>query len=78
MNNQYFNCASIMWKKENKTGTLGLSAVFSIWCLEGKILLPTISDPLSSLQQLLTDETKEGKELCHNTKCFNSNFYSHH
>lgn len=45
MINPCFNCGSFMWKEENHIGTLGHSAVFSTCCSEGKILLPTISDP---------------------------------
>lgn len=64
-----------MWKEENHTGTQWYSAVFSTCCLEGKILLPTISDQPSLLQQLLTDETEEGKELYHNIKAYNSSLF---
>lgn len=72
MNNPCFNCGSFMWKEENHIGTLGHSAVFSTCCSEGKILLPTISDPPLILQNLLTNENDEGKEFCHNIRAYNS------
>ena len=71
MNHHCFNCASFMWKEENHTGTLGHSVVFSTCCLEGKTLLPTISDPPLLLQHLLTDQT-EGIEFRHNIRAYNS------
>lgn len=72
MNNPCFNCGSFMWKEENHIGTLGHSAVFSTCCSEGKILLPTISDPPLILQNLLTNENDEGKEFRHNIRAYNS------
>lgn len=72
MNNPCFNCGSFMWKEENHIGTLGHSAIFSTCCSEGKILLPTISDPPLILQNLLTNENDEGKEFRHNIRAYNS------
>ena len=63
MNHHCFDCASLMWNEENHTGTLGHSAVFSTFCLEGKILLPTNRYPPLLLQHLLTDETDEEKKF---------------
>ena len=66
------SCGAYMWKAELYSGCLSVNAKFSTCCMQGKIVLPNISEPPPPLQHLFTDCTPEARDFRSNIRAYNS------